>query len=66
MATNLAIDDKLIVQAQKIGGLKTKKDTVTLALKEFISRRKQEEIVDLFGSIDYDEDYNYKKLRKRK
>ncbi|OHD62877.1 MAG: antitoxin [Spirochaetes bacterium RBG_13_51_14] len=65
MATNLAIDDKLIVQAQKLGGLKTKKDTVTLALKEFISRRKQEEIINLFGSIDYDAGYNYKKSRKR-
>ena len=66
MATNLAIDDKLIVQAQRLGGLRTKKDTVTLALKEFISRRKQEEIVNLFGSIDYNEDYDYKKLRKRR
>ena len=66
MATNLAIDDKLIVQAKKLGGLKTKKDTVTLALREFISRRKQEEITSLFGSIDYDRDYDYKKLRKPK
>jgi hypothetical protein len=65
MATNLAIDDKLIVQAQKLSGLKTKKDTVTLALKEFISRRKQEEIISLFGSIEYNSDYDYKKLRKR-
>ena len=65
MATNLAIDDKLIIQAQKAGGLKTKKDTVTLALKEFISRRKQEEIISLFGSIEYNPDYNYKKSRKR-
>lgn len=65
MATNLAIDDKLIIQAQKLSGLKTKKDTVTLALKEFISRRKQEEIISLFGSIDYNSDYDYKKLRKR-
>ncbi|MBP7737506.1 MAG: type II toxin-antitoxin system VapB family antitoxin [Spirochaetes bacterium] len=65
MATNLAIDDKLIVQAQKLCGLKTKKDTVTLALKEFISRRKQEEIIGLFGSIEYDSDYDYKKGRKR-
>ncbi|OHD68720.1 MAG: antitoxin [Spirochaetes bacterium RBG_16_49_21] len=65
MATNLAIDDKLINQAKKISGLKTKKDTVTLALKEFISRRKQEEIIDLFGTIEYNSDYNYKKLRKR-
>jgi hypothetical protein len=65
MATNLAIDDKLIIQAQKIGGLKTKKDTVSLALKEFISRRKQEEIIDFFGSIEYSPGYNYKKSRKR-
>jgi len=65
MATNLAIDDKLIIQAQKAAGLKTKKDTVTLALKEFIARRKQEEIINLFGSIEYDSDYNYKKSRKR-
>lgn len=65
MATNLAIDDKLIIQAQKISGLKTKKDTVTLALKEFIYRRKQEEILKLFGTIDYCSDYDYKKSRKR-
>ena len=65
MATNLAIDDKLIIQAQKAAGLKTKKDTVTLALKEFIARRKQEEIINLFGSIEYNSDYNYKKSRKR-
>jgi len=66
MATNLAIDDKLIIQAQKLSGTKTKKDAVNLALKEFIARRKQEEIISLFGSIEYDPDYNYKKLRKRK
>lgn len=65
MATNLAIDNKLLVSAQKIGKIKTKKDTVNLALKEFIERRKQEEIFDMFNSIDYDENYNYKKLRNR-
>ena len=36
MATNLAIDDKLLCEAFEISGLKTKKDTVNLALKEFI------------------------------
>jgi len=66
MATNLAIDDTLLVTAQDISGLKTKKETVNLALKEFIQRRKQEEIINLFGTIEYDTDYNYKKLRKRK
>ena len=66
MATNLSIDDKLLLLAQGIAGIKTKKDTVNLALKEFIQRRKQEEIIDLFGEVTYDEDYNYKTMRSRK
>ena len=51
MATNLAIDDKLILKAQKISGLKTKKETVSTALKEFIQRRKQKEILQLFMEL---------------
>jgi len=65
MATNLALDNTLIIEAQKIGGFKTKKDTVNTALLEFIQRHKQLEIVKLFGKIDYNADYNYKKSRKR-
>lgn len=65
MATNLAIDDQLLVLAQNVGGIKTKKETVNQALKEFVQRRQQEDIIDLFGEIDYDEDYDYKKLRDR-
>lgn len=64
MATNLAIDDKLLTKALKISGLKTKKETVSIALKEFIQRRKQQEIVDLFGTVDYGA-YDYKKLRSK-
>jgi len=66
MATNLSIDDNLLLQAQGIAGLKTKKDTVNLALKEFIQRRKQEEIIALFGKVEYDADYDYKEMRSRK
>jgi len=65
MPTNLAIDDSLILEAQKIGRHKTKKAAVTEALKEYIQRRKQMEILKLFGTIDYDPDYNYKESRKR-
>ncbi len=65
MATNLALDDKLIIKAQKIGHHKTKKEAVTAALKEYISLKKQLEIVDLFGTIDFDKSFNYKKARKR-
>ena len=66
MPTNLAIDDNLLKSAQEIGGLKTKKETVNLALKEFIQRREQENIIKLFGTIDYDKEYDYKKFRNRK
>ncbi|TRZ89633.1 type II toxin-antitoxin system VapB family antitoxin [bacterium] len=65
MATNLAIDEKLLCEALRIGGLKTKKDTVNEALKEYVLRRRQGEIVELFGGISYAEDYDYKKLRTR-
>ncbi len=64
MATNLAINDKLLEEALLVSGFKTKKDTVNLALKEFVSRRKQQEILELFGNLDPDEDYDYKKGRK--
>ena len=66
MATNLALDDNLLALAQKVGGMKTKKDTVNSALKEFIERRRQEEILGLFGTIEWDNAYDYKELRKRK
>lgn len=66
MATNLDIDAKLLVRAQKAGGLKTKKATVNEALREFIQRRKQAEILKLFGSVEFDEDYDHKKGRTRR
>lgn len=65
MATNLAIDDKLILQALKIGHHKTKKEAVTTALKEYITHKKQVEITSLFGKVRFDEKYDYKKARKR-
>lgn len=64
MATNLAIDNQLLEEALLISGLKTKKDTVNIALKEFVNRRKQQEIIELFGKLDPDPDYNYKKGRE--
>lgn len=65
MATNLAIDEELLCAALEVSGLKTKKDTVNLALKEFVNRHKQIEILDLFGKMDPDPDYDYKKGRMR-
>jgi Arc/MetJ family transcription regulator len=65
MATNLSIDAELLETALKTGGLKTKKDTVNLALKEFIQRRKNADILSMFGKVEYDTDYDYKESRRR-
>jgi len=65
MATNLAIDDRLLNEAQKIGGHRTKKATVTEALQEYIQHRKQSRILELFGTVEFDPKYNYKKQRRK-
>ena len=64
MPTNLAIDDNLIQQALIIGKHRTKKAVVTEALNEYIQRRRQVELIDLFGKIEYDSDFDYKEQRK--
>jgi Arc/MetJ family transcription regulator len=66
MATNLAIDDNLLNTALALGGLKTKNDTLNLSLDEFIQRRKRQEVINLFGKIEFDKNYDYKKSRKKR
>ena len=66
MATNLAIDDKLIEEARKTGGHRTKKEAVTTALQEYIQRHKQRRILQAFGTVDFDPTYDYKTERRRK
>jgi hypothetical protein len=66
MATNLAIDDRLLDEALRAGGHRTKKATVTEALQEYIQRRKQARVVDIFGTIDFDEAFDYKAARRRR
>jgi Arc/MetJ family transcription regulator len=63
MATNLAIDDKLIDEARRIGGHATKKEAVTVALQEYVARRKQLAILDLFGTVDFDRSYSARRSR---
>ena len=65
MATNLAIDDALLTEAQRVGGHRTKKDTVNEALREYIQRRRQLKVVGLFGKIDFDASYDHKRQRRR-
>ena len=66
MATNLALDDRLLEEALKVGGHQTKKATVTEALREYIQRRKQAAMHGAFGRIEYDPGYDYKRQRRRR
>jgi hypothetical protein len=64
--TNLALDDRLLEEAVKVGGKTTKKAAVTEALEEYIARRKQARVIDLFGTIDYTPGYDHKAQRARR
>ena len=66
MPTNLAIDDDLLDEAQALGQHRTKRETVNAALDEYIKRRKQQEILSLFGKIEYQDGYDYKRERRLK
>ena len=65
MATNLAIDPELLDKALLISGKKTKKATVTQALIEFIAKRERMRVKELFGQLEWNADYDYKKERSR-
>lgn len=65
MATSLSLDPKLLERALAVSGERTKKAAVTRALEEFIARREQKRVVDLFGTLEWDRTCDYKAERKR-
>ena len=66
MATNLSIDPELIERALEVSGERTKKAAVTKALEEFIARRRQKRVLELFGRLEWDAGYDYKAERQRR
>ena len=65
MATNLQIDNDLIREALELGGHRTKRAAIEEALREYVQRRKQLRVLELFGTVEYDEDYDYKVQRRQ-
>ena len=66
MATNLSINNRLIEDARKVGGHRTKQEAVTTALQEYVRRHRQRRILDAFDTFDFDPSYDYKAERRRK
>jgi len=65
MPTNLAIDDRLIEEARRAGGHKTKKEAVTTALREYVLRSAQLRVLDVVGKVEYYPGHDHKPLRRR-
>ena len=66
MATNLNLDDRLIEEARRSGGHRSKREAVTAALQKYIRWNKQQQVISHFGTIDYDPAYDYKALRRKR
>jgi hypothetical protein len=65
MATNLALDPDLLERAFQVSGEPTKKAAVTRALQEFIARREQRRVAELFGQLEWDNAFDFKTERSR-
>lgn len=66
MRTNIVLDDKLVSEAFKLTGLKTKRELILQALKEMVENRKRMDLRDLRGTGGFRKDYDYKALRSNK
>jgi Arc/MetJ family transcription regulator len=65
VATNLQLDDGLIMEAVALGNHRTKREAVTKALEEYVRHLRQGRILSLFGQIDFQPEYDYKNQRTR-
>lgn len=65
MATHLALDPKLLNRVLRLSGQPSKREAVTLALREFIARREQQGLVELFSKLEWDPSFDYKAERGR-
>ncbi len=66
MATNIELNENLLSKAMRLGGMRTKKEAVNVALSEYVQRREQLKVLDFFGTVELDPEYDYKKQRKVK
>lgn len=64
MRTNIVLDDELIEQAMRLARVRTKREAVDLALRDFIARRKQRDILALAGEGLIAPDYDVRKVRR--
>lgn len=64
MRTNIDLDDNLVEEAMNLASIKTKKEIVNIALKEFINKMKKQELAKLWGSNFWEGDLNEMRTEK--
>jgi hypothetical protein len=65
MATNLDINPTLLQRALEVSGERTKTAVVTRALEEYVARREQKRLLELFGALEWDREFDYKTERSQ-
>jgi Bacterial antitoxin of type II TA system, VapB len=66
MVINLALDSDLVERALEVSGERTKEAAIALALREFIARREQGRLIELFGKLEWDMSFDWKAERERR
>jgi hypothetical protein len=64
MSRGFKIDEGLLAEAKRLGQHRTAQETVAAVLNEYVVRRRQLKILELFGTIDYETAYDYKQERE--
>ena len=64
MRTNIVLDDNVVREALKISHLRTKRELISTALKEFVRNHTRMDLRELRGKVAFRKDYDYKALRK--
>jgi Arc/MetJ family transcription regulator len=66
MRTNIVLDDQLVDEAFHYSdNIKTKRELIEAALREYVKNRKRKDLRDLKGQILFDEEYDYKAMRTK-
>lgn len=65
MRTNVVVDDKLVREAMRLTGTKTKREAVDLALRNLVARGKQKHILALAGQNLISADYDVRRVRRK-
>lgn len=65
MRTSIVLDDSLVEKAFQHAKVKTKRELVDLALREFVAARESARLAELFGTGSICEDYDHKNRRAR-